>query len=31
MGTPDLAPAVPDQAAAPSAPVPGGGVGVSQF
>ena len=31
MGTPDLAPAVPDQAAAPSAPVPGGGLGVSQF
>ena len=31
MGTPDLAPAVPDQAAAPSAPVPSGGLGVSQF
>ena len=31
MGTPDLAPAVPEQAAAPSAPVPGGGLGVSQF
>ena len=31
IGTPDLAPAVPDQAAAPSAPVPGGGLGVSQF
>ena len=31
MGTPDLAPTAPDQAAAPSAPVPGGGLGVSQF
>ena len=31
IGTPDLAPAVPDQAAATSAPVPGGGLGVSQF
>ena len=31
IGAPDLAPAVPDQAAAPSAPVPGGGLGVSQF
>ena len=31
IGTPDLAPAAPDQAAAPSAPVPSGGLGVSQF
>ena len=31
IGTPDLAPSAPDQAAAPSAPVPGGGLGVSQF
>ena len=31
IGAPDLAPAAPDQAAAPSAPVPGGGLGVSQF
>ena len=31
IGTPDLAPAAPNQAAAPSAPVPGGGLGVSQF
>ena len=31
IGTPDLAPTAPDQAAAPSAPVPGGGLGVSQF
>ena len=30
IGAPDLAPAAP-QAAAPSAPVPGGGLGVSQF
>ena len=30
LGTPDLAPS-PDQAAAPSAPVTGGGLGVSQF
>ena len=28
IGTPDLAPSAPDQAAAP---VPGGGLGVSQF
>ena len=31
VGTPDLAAPAPDQAAAPSAPVPGGGLGVSQF
>ena len=31
IGTPDLAPAAPNQAAAPSAPVTGGGLGVSQF
>ena len=31
IGTPDLAPAAPNQAAAPNAPVPGGGLGVSQF
>ena len=30
IGAPELAPAAP-QAAAPSAPVPGGGLGVSQF
>ena len=31
VGPPDLAAPAPDQAAAPSAPVPGGGLGVSQF
>ena len=31
IGTPDLAPTAPDQAAAPSAPIPSGGLGVSQF
>ena len=31
IGAPDLAAPAPDQAAAPSAPVPGGGLGVSQF
>ena len=31
IGAPDLAAPSPDQAAAPSAPVPGGGLGVSQF
>ena len=32
VGTPDLAPPAPDQAAAPpSAPIPSGGLGVSQF
>ena len=32
IGTPDLAPPAPDQAAAPpSAPIPSGGLGVSQF
>ena len=31
IGTPDLAPSAPDQAAAPSVPVPGGGLGVSEF
>ena len=32
IGTPDLAPTSPDQAAAPpSAPIPSGGLGVSQF
>jgi len=31
IGTPDLAPTSPDQAGAPSAPIPSGGLGVSQF
>ncbi len=31
IGTPDLAPTAPDQASASIAPVPAGGLGVSQF